>query len=354
MATSTRRKRSDPALTAFATSASSPFPDGYDLEGERKILAHLLQSDEPDPADPFYGRYQLFVERDEKFKQLQAEHGAREAANALVPVYEARQIKRIAPLEAESQDTMVLHTAHAMRLFLGVQNAPGESGSPSAGGKRVASALRALWSLSSNDNPYADWALIDITDRVAAARKFIDHEANRIQAKLEALKQKGLSYSVLQSREPAEVRLGFSSPYGFMIALLLVEVDFYCRIVKSAQHRDVASSHEAHESIQAVKHKCRSLFERAVYWQKYLTQETLIKLTRHDFLPGADELAQKRVLALKTLFGIVPKTIFMGEQQPRHTKRRLSLTDAEYRLLDAVPLADESTNSAPAATQLLQ
>lgn len=353
MATTRRAKRPDPALNAFATSPASPFPDGYDLAGERRILAHLLQAEDPDPADPFYPRYELFVEREAKFKQMEAAHAARQGADAMVPVAEARQIKKLAPLEAESQDTMRLHTAHAMRLFLGVQVKPGETGSPSAGGKRVASALRALWSLSSNDNPYADWALIDIGERIANVREFIEREQQRVLAKLDALKAKGLSYSVLQSREPAEVRLGFSSPYGHSIALLLVEVDFYARVIKSAQHRDVISSQEAHQAIQAVKHKCRSVFERAVYCQKYLTQPELIKLTRLDFLPTAEALAQKRVAAVKALFGVVPKAIFMGERQPRHTKRRLSLSEAEYRLLDTVPLADDPAEQATAATELL-
>jgi hypothetical protein len=53
---------------------------------------------------------------------------------------------------------------------------------------------------------------------------------------------KGLDYSILQSREPASLVLGFASPYGFMIATLLVELDYLVRVVKSAVLRDLITS----------------------------------------------------------------------------------------------------------------
>ncbi|KAG0293123.1 hypothetical protein BGZ96_003269 [Linnemannia gamsii] len=348
-----RPRRWNSALNAFATSADSPFPDHYDLAAERKIVWHLLQSNAPDPADPFFARYELYCEREQSLKHMQAMYAARQSADALVPINDARKIKALGQLAAQVEDTMELHTVHAMRLFLGLAIRPGESGSPSAGGKRVAAALRALWSLSGNDNPYADWALIEVSNRIAEVRKLISAQQKRMLGKLDELKQKGLSYSILQAREPAKVRLGFVSPYGFMIALLLVEVDGYARIVKSAQYRDLISSQEGHQALQAVKHKCRSIFERAVYWQKYLTQDALIQLTRLDFLPTAQALAQARVNTIKKLFGAVPKDIFMGLKQPRHTKRHLNLSEAEYRLLEAVPLVAEAVSVNPEMIQLL-
>jgi hypothetical protein len=51
--------------------------------------------------------------------------------------------------------------------------------------------------------------------------------------------------------------------------------------------------------------------------------------------------------------GEIPKNIFVGKKQPRHTKRRVDLTEAELRLLDQVPLADEAANTGNAATDLL-
>ncbi|MNL64063.1 hypothetical protein D3C87_1882410 [compost metagenome] len=72
-------------------------------------------------------------------------------------------------------------------------------------------------------------------------------------------------------------------------------------------------------------------------------KDELVALSRVDFVAGADVVAQQRVQAVKTIFGDVPKAVFMGEDAPRHTKRRLNLSAAELRLLDAVPLTDEVT-----------
>ncbi|WP_321944382.1 PFL_4669 family integrating conjugative element protein [Paraburkholderia tropica] len=349
-----RPKPVDPSLSAFATSDHSPFADRYDLTGERRILAPLLKSGDPDPADPLFGRYQLFLEREAALRQLQAEHSARQAADPIVPVSTARQINDLGSLEPGAEDTMTLHTAEAMRLFIGMSVAPDKPGYPMAGGRRVAAGLRALWSLSSNDNPYADWALIDISERVSAARSFIATELERLTAMIDALRNKGLACSIVQSRTPAAVRLGFTSPYGFMIAMLIVEFDFYARVVKSAQRRDLISSQESYALLQGAKHRCRSAFEKTLRYQRVLCTEVLIQLSRADFLPGGDEAAGKRVAAVRVALGPVPREIFLAQVQPRHTKRRLQLSEPELRLLNQVAMTNESEGASVSPGALVQ
>ncbi|MGF6976151.1 hypothetical protein QFZ94_004601 [Paraburkholderia sp. JPY465] len=111
----------DPSVDAFARSSSSPFADGYDLESERAALAHLIASDDPDPADPFFGRYELFLEREESLDHQQQEHALRQGGDALVRPHEANEINRIGQLTSEGGDRMRLHTRDAMRLFLGAR-----------------------------------------------------------------------------------------------------------------------------------------------------------------------------------------------------------------------------------------
>lgn len=340
-----RKKTVDPSLSAFSTSPKSPFPDKYDLIGERKLLEPLLKSGDPDPSDPLYARYELFMERQDKLLQMQAEHRAREGADAVVPAGAARQINMLGTLEPGAEDIMTLHTADAMRLFMGVAVKPGASGYPVAGGRRVAAALRALWSLSSNDNPYADWALIDATEGLADVRGFVEHEQERLMAKLDKMKTMGISVSIVQARSPSAVTLGFKSPYGFMIAMLIVQFDFFARVVKSAQRRDLLSSAEGHALLQAVKHRCRSAFERALKFQRVLCTDETMKLSRLDYLPTADAVAKKRVEAVRQSLGGVPKEIFVGQRQPRHTKRRIKLTESEVRLLGQVAVAEEAAAS---------
>ncbi|NQE98012.1 hypothetical protein, partial [Bacillus subtilis] len=116
----------DSSLSAFATADTSPFPDRYDLDGERRVLGPLLDEDDPDPSNPFFGRLQLFYEREAEFKRMRQSHEARAGADPLVGNSEARQIRTLPSLVAESQDVMSLHTLEALRLFMGKAIEPGK------------------------------------------------------------------------------------------------------------------------------------------------------------------------------------------------------------------------------------
>ncbi|REE18597.1 integrating conjugative element protein (TIGR03761 family) [Paraburkholderia sp. BL23I1N1] len=344
----------DPAVDAFSRSTSSPFADGYDLDAERAVLAHLIAEDDPDPADPLFGRYQLFLEREDALNHMRETHALRQGSDSLVRPHEAQEISRIGQLGSDGADRMRLHTRDAMRLFLGRSIAPGEQGHPMAGGRRVAASLRALWSLSGNDNPYADWKLIEIAERIAGIRRANELEQQRARQLLDAAREKGLEYSVLQSREPAQVSLGFGSPYGYMIVMLLVELDYLVRLVRSAVLRDLMSSTEGFRRIGSARHRCLSVFHFAVHCQRVLTRAELLPLSRVDFLPNADTAARQRVEAARALLGVLPRDVFTGAREPRHSRRRVSrLSDAELRLLDSVRLSGDDAVAEAAAAALV-
>jgi hypothetical protein len=80
------------------------------------------------------------------------------------------------------------------------------------------------------------------------------------------------------------------------------------------------------------------LFLEPIRWERHLLREELRQLSRSDFLPGADAFAQQRVRAVVALFGEVPRKVFTGAQAPRHTRRRVKLSEAELRLLEQASL----------------
>ncbi|CAB3669337.1 PFL_4669 family integrating conjugative element protein [Paraburkholderia rhynchosiae] len=345
----------DPSVDAFAHSTSSPFADGYDVNTERAVLAHLIADGDPDPADPLFGRYQVLLEREEALNRMRETHTLRQGSDPLVRPHEAQEISRIGQLGSDGADRMRLHTRDAMRLFLGRAVAPGESGHAMAGGRRVAASLRALWSLSGNDNPYADWKLIEIADRISGIRRANELEQQHARQLLDAAREKGLEYSVLQSREPAQVSLGFGSPYGYMIVMLLVELDWLVRFVRSAVLRDLMSSTEGFRRIGSARHRCLSVFHFAVHCQRVLTRAELLPLSRIDFLRNADAAARQRVEAARALLGVLPRDVFTGAREPRHSRRRVSrLSDAELRLLDSVPLSGNDALAQAATDTLVQ
>lgn len=319
--------------TKFPTSTDSPFEDQYDILGERDALKDLFEADEPNEKDPRWGRFVELLDREEQLKLEQSNRQQRQFADPIVPDHEARALKAIGSLVADESDVMAIHTREAYRLFIGRTRDESPRGYGITSGKRVAAVLRSIWNLSANDNPYADWILVQVSDRVAELRQQIEKTGQGFQDDLDKLQARGLRVSVLKSRAPVEVELGFRSPYGYMIVDLILDFDWYARVVKTMVQKNRLGDLEGKDDLYQMRKRIRALFESTLPYQKYLLREELRQLSRSDFLPGANEEAKKRVEAAIGIFGEVPQQIFTGQVRPRHSRRRADVSEAEMRLL---------------------
>jgi integrating conjugative element protein (TIGR03761 family) len=250
-------------------------------------------------------------------------------------------------LADETPDVMTLHTRDAYRMFTGRTADPGSKVPAIPGGRRFATVLRAIWYLSANDNPYADWILIRIYQRLSGIRTQMDQAIDAREAEFERLRRKGLSLSVLASRSPATVALGFRSPYGYATAEAIVEFDYHVRMVKTLVLKDRLSDEAGRAEIREVGRALRALFLEPIRWERHLLREEMLPLSRRDFLPGADDAARQRVRAAVALFGEVPRKVFTGEETPRHSQRRITPTAAELRLMQQASLNVDEDGSAP-------
>jgi integrating conjugative element protein (TIGR03761 family) len=245
---------------------------------------------------------------------------------------------QLGQLADATPDTMSLHTKDAYRIFTGRGADAAGKLPPIPGGRRFAAVLKSIWHLSANDNPYADWILIRMYEGLVAIRAHLSRVITAREEAIELLKRKGLSLAVMGSRSPKTVELGFRSPYGYATAEAIVEFDYYVRMIKTLIHKDRMSDDEGRAAIREVGRELRALFLEPIRWERHLLREELRPLSRSDFLPGADELAQQRVRAVVALFGEVPRKVFTGAQAPRHTRRRVKLSEAELRLLEQASL----------------
>jgi integrating conjugative element protein (TIGR03761 family) len=245
-------------------------------------------------------------------------------------------------LEDAIPDTMTLHTREAYRIFTG--RAAEAAGKLPAipGGRRFAAVLKSIWHLSANDNPYADWILIRMYAGLVGIRAHLGRVIKAREEAIELLRRKGLTLSVMGSRRPKTVELGFRSPYGYATAEAIVEFDYYVRMIKTLIHKDRLSDEEGRVAIRELGRELRALFAEPIRWERNLLREELRQLSRGDFLPGADEIAHQRVRAVVALFGEVPRKVFTGAEAPRHTRRRVKLSEAELRLLEQASLAAEA------------
>lgn len=321
----------------FFTTTNSPFADGYDINAEAEFLADLINSTE-DPSDkhPNYFRYMDYLDRVEELSKRAGIEQQRQHADKIVPDHEAIALRRIGGLVADENDVMAIHTREAYRIFIGRarEDSPGRYGITS--GKRVAAILRSIWNLSASDNPYADWMLVQASEKMDLLRQELNAAIKRHEEALEKEQSRGLRVSILKSRAPVMVELGFRSPYGYMIVDLTLDFDYFTRVIKTLVQKNRMSDDEGHNEIRKYTKAIRALFESTVPYQKYLLREELRDLCRSDFLPGASDEGRKRVEAARGIFGDVPAGVFTGEITPRHSKRRSDVTEQEMRLLIAV------------------
>lgn len=326
----------------FPISASSPFPDKYDIQAERIALKDLVDTEDFDMVtlDPRYSRYLELERREELLRSMQNQYTKRGGADAEVDVAEASKLNyTLGALTDEEEDAMLLHTRDSSRLFMGRAIEPGRPGYGQSGAKKVGAALRTIWYLSGNNNPYADYALVEASSRITARVQELETAIHGMETRLEQLKRRGLSFSVLKAEPPVRVALGFRSPYGYSVVHLVSTFDYYARVVKTMVRKDLLSDREGYAELYAQTRRCRSIFERVIWFQRYLMREELREMTRSDWLPTGDEQAKKRVQAAVALFGELPREVFNGQVMPRHSRRQMEVSAEELRLLDEVPLA---------------
>jgi integrating conjugative element protein (TIGR03761 family) len=318
----------------FETETGSPFSDGYSIDKETAALTKFV-ADGAKESDPLYDRYVELLDRRERLAQMQAEHSERGGADVLAQRSDVMGMEALGGLVDESSDQMTIHTIEAYRMFLGRAREPGSRHAPIIGGKRVASALKNLWQLTQNDNPYADWALVRHEHGVNSVLEHLRSEIKAAEAELDGMRKRGLSLAVLSSSSPQAVNLGFRSPYGYAISMLIVEYDYFVRIQKTLQRKNLKTDEQARAALGKVSRAILSVFYSTSRFDRWLSQSELRELTRLDWINEEGDAA-KRVEAALGIFGPVPSAVYKGDIAPSHSRRRYSLSEAERAVLKEV------------------
>lgn len=325
--------------TRWLTSENSPFPDKYDIEGERMALDRLINEDNPRFDDPLWPRYEEFEKRVALLKRIESVRKMRQNADPMINDAEAMRSRDLGRLVPAEVDTMTLHTVEAYRLFIG-QEKPKE-GYGKTSGRRAAAVLRALHLLSGNSNPYADWVLIEFEKHIDTLRQQLEKAINEKHAVIKTSEDRGLKLHILKSDRPAQVELGFKSPYGFMLAELICDIDYFMRIVKTLVTRNKLSTSEGRNLIwKTAQHPARSIFERLLPYQRMLASKEMADLSRKDWA-STEPAALKRIEFAVQCFGECPRNIFTGAITPRHARARGAIDVQELKFLEQVSLVGQ-------------
>ncbi|WP_404298985.1 PFL_4669 family integrating conjugative element protein [Alicycliphilus denitrificans] len=318
----------------FLKEENSPFSDGYSISKEENFLADFIKIGAPE-SDLRFDRYAELLDRRERLAIMESERAGRRGADVLISSQDAQAADDLGVLVDEGVDQMTIHTIEALRMFQGRSRDPSVGTNAIIGGKRVASSLRNLWLLTSNNNPYADWALVRHEQGVSRIQRHLEAEVAKCEDVLEQQRRRGLTFSVAASSKPAMLNLGFRSPYGYDIAKLISSYDFFVRLQKTLQRKSLQTDEEARHTLQIVSRSILSVFYGTARFDRWLMRKEIQSLNRGDWV-SADPEAAKRLEFAVSVFGPVPSAIYKTEMSPAHSRRRYSITDAERHVLRQV------------------
>lgn len=292
----------------------------FDPEEARRQLAEFLEADLDVPTHhPLYPLYQQLLAWEDAQEEAKRDYAGKLGADKGVNRDEARVILAIGSLDSED-DYMLVHTRQAYRLFVGRGRDPEGKIARIPGAKNVGSALRNLWQLSGQDNPYADWMLILVEFEIDDLIQQLAKATAEARTQIDDMAASGMHLSILRSREPAKVSLGFRSPYGFLISKLVMDFDMYVRVVKTLTGRNLISADKEREILNARLRPIRAFFDRALRNQNVLQVPAYAAITRADVRHPKTRDIQDRVKALAEIWPGLPEEVLGRVKLPRHAK----------------------------------
>ena len=159
-----------------------------------------------------------------------------------------------------------------------------------------------LWIAATQNDPYADWALIHIEAKLAA----IDNEFKTQLARLtQELSTQAITINLGQSTTPYQHTWVFKTPYANLAAGLLTHYDALLCSVLTARQLGLIDHGEQHRLMSAYSRSLRQLFALPNFWQP-----TGIQRNQIDQQSDTVQSAIQR-------YGECPAEIMSGTQRPR-------------------------------------
>jgi integrating conjugative element protein (TIGR03761 family) len=236
-------------------------------------------------------------------------------------------------LVSETQDTIAIHTLQAARVFQGMRYDDKRMGYP--GMAYTSIAMTGIWEASGSDNPFVEWTLIQSEERLAGIDRKMSHYVQQVNEKIEHAKQMGLNISMAVNRKPAIYPINFGSPYGYLLARLVLNFDQFVRSVKGLEMRTLLSQDEGERTIHQVRREVLSTFQDIVSNRKIVGNKMLREIRRSDWL---DTGKRNHLAAICAVVGLVPNDVLGKDRKPKHGRAffETSLSsEVKQRLIEA-------------------
>ncbi len=198
--------------------------------------------------------------------------------------------------------TLILHTHHAQQMIHGRSANPALKQSRISGLLDFARHCSRLWFAASANDPYADWALLNIEAKLSA----IDNEFKTQLARLtQELSTQAIAVNPGQSTTPYQHTWVFKTPYANLAAGLLTHCDALLCSVLTSRQLGLIDHGEQHRLMRAYSRSLRQLFALPNFWQP-----TGIQRNQIDW---QSEILQSAIQR----YGDCPADILAETQRPR-------------------------------------
>lgn len=232
-----------------------------------------------------------------------------------------------------SQIELKLHTYHALRVWQGGQPT-GKTGYTVPSMQQYFAITNMIRLTSARDNPYADWWMIKIEEKLDQAQQEM-HELSAMLEKLITAVPEQISITENLNQEPFITPVFCNSHMGFRAVFLLEAYDGLARKILLANHVGLLSRRDMEGFLDQGAHQLRSLFGLALTYRN-------TGVTRDDM---ATNNARARE-AIERL-GTPPSDILQGTRRSEfapNIQRANDVADDEAEKPDEQP-QEEATNS---------
>ncbi len=168
-----------------------------------------------------------------------------------------RAIINMGKLRSEIQ--LTLHSYHAVRLWQGRKPRTDEKHQGVLGLTGYISMCGTISNAAANDDPYADWMLIQIEERVEQAKKRLGTLKEEIQSIIDSIPSQ-LSISENLNVSPARLPVFVSTQAGYQGVYLIIQFDELARKLLLATHVGLLGRKDKEVLMDQAAHQLRSVF----------------------------------------------------------------------------------------------
>ncbi len=223
---------------------------------------------------------------------------------------------------------LTLQTRHAQRLL---QGRPRRPGLPAIRGLMgFADATRDIWRTAQEDDPYADWFLLRIEQRLQRSGGALQTLKSQV---LDLVGDSRLEWTAAHSSEPARVQLRFATPYAYRGAHLLADFDRVVRLVLTGRYLGMLDVEEADALLARGGRVVRSAFDSANGYRRF-------NIDRDAVMAGTPA-ARRAQVAMGELPADVLAEERLAELRPRRARQGIE-DDIEVLNGDAVSPTDKT------------